>query len=90
MTRIDELRQRIAGIPYFDTVNPHKKRQINFPLYESSGFDRGGQPTGSTQAPLHKEVPFAHKDFFINAATSFKDPPAVNKLKFQDTLKRRG
>jgi len=90
MSKIGKLRQRLAAIPYFNTVNPHKKRQVNFPIYDSSGFSRGGQPTGSTQAPLHKEVPFAHKDFFINAATSLKDPPAVNKIMFQTELKRRG
>jgi len=91
MTNINELRQRIAGTPYFDTVNPHKKRQVNFPIYDSSGFSRGNQPTGTTPAPLRKEVPFAHRDFFIDAATDpLKDPPTVNNVRFQTELKRRG
>ena len=91
MTNINELRQRLAAIPYFNTVNPHKKRQINFPIYDSSGFSRGNQPVeGLTPAPLRKEVPFAHRDFFIDAATDPLEPPTVNNVRFQTELKRRG
>ncbi len=97
-----KLKQRLARIPYFDTVNPNMKKQYNFPIYESSGFDRAGRPNLNKPAPLRKEVPFPYKDFFASdtaRGTDYdvkkkkyvkSDTVRHNPVPFETVLKGRG